>query len=52
MAPGAPGASMAPARAPVGQGFDSGHVSATILRKCQNQTARFCFLMNAEFTPH
>lgn len=41
MVPGAPGANMAPARAPVGLVFDSGRVSATILRKCQNQLTRF-----------
>lgn len=39
MAPGAPGANMAPARAPAELGFDSGHVSATTLRKHQNQPA-------------
>ncbi len=33
MAPGAPGANMAPARAPVELEFASGHVSATTQRK-------------------
>lgn len=39
MVPGAPGANMAPARAPAELGFDSGRVSATTLRKRQNQSA-------------
>lgn len=37
MAPGALGANMAPAHAPVELESVSGHVSATTLRKCQNQ---------------
>lgn len=37
MAPGAPGANMAPAHAPVGLEFASGRVSAATLREWQNQ---------------
>lgn len=39
MAPGAPGANMAPARVPAEPGFDSGRVSATTLRKRRKQPA-------------